>query len=196
MKARALILVHGRGGSGEQMRAWLTGQMALPDDLLVRAPQAPHNTWYPHRFIEPKAANEPHLANSLAVLGTLVRELDEKEGISPEQILFFGFSQGACLISEYLKQNPRRYGGAIIASGGVIGTDEEALTPGGAGSLAKTPVYLGCDRADSHIPESRVITTEQIFKKLGTDVDMHLYDGLGHAVHPDALAFLSARLKA
>ncbi len=195
MKARALILVHGRGGSGEQMRAWLLEHVALPDDILVHAPQAPQSTWYPMRFVEPKEKNEPHLSNSLAVLGGLVRELDENEGISPEQILLFGFSQGACLIAEYLKQNPRRYGGAIIASGGVIGTDAEALAPGGPGSLAKTPVYLGCDRTDSHIPESRVVTTEQILNELGADVEKHLYDGLGHAVHPDALGFLSARLK-
>lgn len=195
MKNRALILVHGRGGSGEQMRAWLTAHVTLPDDLLVRAPQAPGGTWYPHRFIEPKEANEPHLSDSLAILAGLEGELG-KEGISSEQILFFGFSQGACLISEYLKQRPRRYGGAIIASGGVIGTDEEAFAPGGAGTLAETPVYLGCDRNDPHIPEDRVIVTEQVFKKFDADVDMHLYDGLGHAVHPDALAFLSARLKA
>lgn len=193
MRARALILVHGRGGSGEQMRAWLLEHMALPPELEVRAPQAPGGTWYPTRFIEPKAANEPHLSNALAVLEGVVRELDESDRISPEQVLFFGFSQGACLVSEYLKQDPRRYGGAIIASGGVIGSDEEALAPGGAGSLAETPVYLGCDRADAHIPESRVLTTEQILEKLGADVDMRLYEDLGHTVHPDALTFLSAR---
>lgn len=194
MANKALILVHGRGATANGIREFVTGHVTLPDDLLIRAPQAPENVWYPLRFIEPKEKNEPHLSNSLGVLDGLVSDL-EKEGIPPEQVVFFGFSQGACLISEYLKQNPRRYGGAIIASGGVIGTDAEALAPGGAGSLANTPVYIGCDRADSHIPESRVVITEQILKKLGVDVEMHLYDALGHAVHPDAFAFLSARLE-
>lgn len=177
------------------MRAWLASRIELPDDLLVHAPQAPGGAWYPLRFLEPKEMNEPYLSDSLATLDEIVRELDEKEGILPEQIIFFGFSQGACLISEYLKQNPRQYGGAIIASGGVIGTDNEALALGGTGSLAKTPVYLGCDHNDPHIPEARVITTEQILGKLGAHVDMHLYDSLGHAVHPDALVFLAARLQ-
>lgn len=186
--------MHGRGGRGEQMRTWLTGRFNLPDDCQILAPQAPNNTWYPQRFVVPKEENEPHLSHSLATLERLVRDL-EKQGISHEHVVFFGFSQGACLISEYLKQNPARYGGAVIASGGVIGTDAEAEEQDSDGTLLQTPVYLGCDRVDAHIPEERVVVTERLLKKLGADVEMHLYDNLGHAVHPDAFKFLSAHVK-
>lgn len=194
MQNKALILVHGRGATAEGIRSFVTSHVSIPDDVLIFAPQAPGNAWYPHRFIEPKAANEPHLSLSLDTLDALVTEAQD-QGIEPGHVTFFGFSQGACLISEYFKQNPRRYGGAVIASGGVIGTDEEAQAPGGTGSLAGTPVYLGCDHNDAHIPESRVTLTERVLSEKGAEVEMHLYNGLGHAVHPDALAFLSARIK-
>ena len=194
MKNRALILVQGRGATAEGIRTFATGKVTVADDFVILAPQAPGNTWYPFRFIEPKEKNEPYLSEALGVLDGLVRDLG-KQRIAPEPGIFFGFSQGACLIAEYLKQNPRRYGGAVIASGGVIGTEAEAEESMGSSTLSGTPVYLGCDHADAHIPEASVLLTERLLNELGADVEMHLYDGLGHAVHADAFVFLSDRIK-
>jgi phospholipase/carboxylesterase len=36
------------------------------------------------------------------------------------KILLLGFSQGACLSSEFVIRHPRRYGGLLVRSGGLI----------------------------------------------------------------------------
>ena len=84
------------------------------------APQAANQTWYPYRFLEPMARNEPWLSSALQRVGDLVQQV-EGAGISAERIVLGGFSQGACLASEFAARNARRYGGLLVFSGGLIG---------------------------------------------------------------------------
>ena len=45
---KALILIHGRGGSADDIIG-LSEYLAVDDYLLI-GPQADENTWYPHSF--------------------------------------------------------------------------------------------------------------------------------------------------
>ncbi len=184
----ALVLLHGRGSTAHNILSFAQG-IHLPHACLLIAPHAPGDTWYPRRFIVPQKENEPHLSQSLAIVDDTVAHILNTYTLSTNHIAFFGFSQGACLTAEYLKGNPSRFLGAVLMSGGLIGTDEEIEK--GGGDLENTPIYLGCDRTDPHIPSERVLATDRIFTKLGADAHAQLYTGLGHAVHPDAVAFLS-----
>src|SRR3954464_11610184 len=56
----AMILLHGRGGSSQDMLA-LAEHLALPDIACV-APEAAGNSWWPQSFLAPIAANEPALS--------------------------------------------------------------------------------------------------------------------------------------
>jgi len=56
----------------------------------------------------PLEANEPDLSSALGIVDTLVNEAREK-GFSDQQIVFGGFSQGACLASEYVARNATKY---------------------------------------------------------------------------------------
>src|SRR5690606_40701033 len=77
------------------------------------------------------------------------------------------------------------YGGVVGLSGGLIGPDG---TPRDyAGSLDGTPVFLGCSDVDPHIPEARVRHSADVLARLGADVDMRLYPGMGHTVNQDEL---------
>ena len=147
----AVILVHGRGASAE-------GMLGLADafgtqDVAYVAPQAPSSSWYPYSFMAPISQNEPHLSDALDTLASIVDELD-RQGMPSERIVLLGFSQGACLALEFAARNARRYGGVVGLSGGLIGP--EATPRNYSGSLAGTPVFLGCSDVDSHIPLSRV----------------------------------------
>lgn len=79
---------------------------------------------------------------------------EANEGDVPtDRVVVLGFSQGACLASEYVARNPTRYGGLAALSGGLIG---ETVDPDDyEGDLERTPVFLGCSDADPHIPEER-----------------------------------------
>jgi predicted esterase len=50
------------------------------------------------------------------------------------------------------------------------------------GSLEGTPVFLGCSDADSHIPAERVRQSAEVLERLGGEVTMRLYPGMGHTI--------------
>lgn len=184
---RVLILLHGRGGVSWPVLQW--GATHLPQ-AWVMAPQAMNNTWYPERFMEPQGDNQPYLASALAVVETLVLEAI-RHGCGKDQIVIGGFSQGACLAAEYLKRHPGPYAGGVIMSGGLIGTDAE-VRERVAGDMAGTPMYIGCDENDPHIPWGRVQETIAYFDTFGADVHMGKYQSLGHTIHADAVKFVQA----
>src|SRR5215207_1820470 len=124
----ALILVHGRGGDAGEMLG--LAELVAPPALACLAPQAAGHTWYPHRFTEPVARNEPHLSSALSVLSDLVDRL-VGNGIPAERIALLGFSQGACLALEFALRRAQRLGAVLGLSGGLIG-DRVAPPPAGA----------------------------------------------------------------
>lgn len=184
----ALILLHGRGGSSHNIMEFAE-RLRLRPDVLIIAPQASGNQWYPQRFMVTQEENEPHLTSALAVVAASLAHCAGL-GIPHEHVVIAGFSQGACLSAEYAARNPRRYGGVCVMSGGLIGSDEEIHARTWEGDFAGTPVYIGCDARDTHIPLERVQATSAIFTNLQARVQEKVYEDLGHSIHPDALSFL------
>ncbi|MGI9253930.1 MAG: alpha/beta hydrolase, partial [Thermomicrobiales bacterium] len=64
------------------------------------------------------------------------------------------------------------------------------------GSLAGTPVFLGCSDVDSHIPASRVEESAVRFRELGALVDMRLYPGMGHTINRDEISAVHVMVEA
>jgi phospholipase/carboxylesterase len=186
----AVVLVHGRGASAEDILT-LVPEIAQPGFAYL-APQAAGGQWYPYRFMEPVERNEPWLSSALDLVGHTVANL-EAEGIPAEKIVLLGFSQGACLVLEYAARNPRRYGGVVGLSGGLIGADEE-LGPY-VGSLQGTPVFLGCSDIDPHIPALRVRYTAEAMQEMEGEVTLRLYRGMGHLVNQDEIDFVKGLLE-
>lgn len=178
----AMILVHGRGGDAESILD-LANLLAHPDFAYL-APQAAGNTWYPYSFLMPIPQNEPGLSSGLQVIADLISEI-EATGIPAERIVLAGFSQGACLASEFVARHARRYGGLLAFSGGVIGP------PGTPrhyeGSLAGTPIFLGCSDVDPHIPLERGQETAVTFTYLGAQVTTKIYPRMGHTIIQDEI---------
>jgi phospholipase/carboxylesterase len=179
----AMVLLHGRGASARDILT-LTPALDAPGWVFL-APQAKNGTWYPMPFTAPIESNEPWLSGALAVIAGTLRRLREA-GLSAERTVLLGFSQGACLTLEYAARNGRRYGGVVGLSGGLIGPDGTPRED--AGSLAGTPVFLGCSVGDPHIPEHRVHHAAEVLRGLGGDVTTRLYPDLGHSVNEDEMA--------
>jgi phospholipase/carboxylesterase len=178
----AMVMVHGRGATAESILS-LVPEIHQPGFAYL-APQAAGNTWYPNRFLEPIASNEPYLSSALAAVAAVMTSI-QQSGIPSERIVLLGFSQGACLTLEFAARNAQRYGGLIGLSGGLIGPDD---TPRDyPGSLDKTPVFLGCSEVDFHVPKARVDESAAIFRKLGGEVIEKLYPNMGHTTNEDEL---------
>lgn len=185
----AVLLVHGRGASAEDILT-LANEFGIPD-VAYWAPQAATNTWYPYRFLEPLAKNEPWLSSALGKVGTVLGQI-AAAGVPPEKTVLLGFSQGACLATEYAARHATRYGGVVGLSGGLIGPDG---TPRDyAGSLAETPVFLGCSDVDPHIPAARVQHSAEVLGALGGAVTLRLYPNMAHTVNQDEVRWVQALL--
>ncbi len=178
----AMILIHGRGASAESMLMFADEFEA--GDIHYRAIQAKGHTWYPRSFMAPKEMNQPGIKSGLQAIYDQISELNEAN-IPAKKIILLGFSQGACLTTEFAARHPQQYAGIVGLSGGLIG---DKIDPQNyKGSMEQTPVFLGCSDRDPHIPQERVDLTEEVLQKIGANVTKKIYVGMGHTVNRDEI---------
>ena len=182
----AMILVHGRGASARDIMT-VAEEVRLPGWCFL-APDAPGGQWYPSPFTAPLAANEPWLSAALGTVDGLVAEVGA--ALPVERLVLVGFSQGACLTLEYAARNARRYGGVVGLSGGLIGPEDAPRDH--PGSLAGSPVFLGCSDVDPYIPRERVEQAAVVLGALGGEVTTRLYPGMPHTISADELDLVRA----
>jgi phospholipase/carboxylesterase len=187
----ALVMVHGRGASARDILSF-AAELAAPGFVYL-APQAAGNSWYPNSFLAPISSNEPWLSSALATLDGVIDQV-AAAGVPLDRIMLLGFSQGACLMLEYVVRHARRYGGVVGWSGGVIGPDGTRRDY--TGSLAGAPVFLGCSDIDPHVPRARVDLTADVLRGLGADVTERIYPDMGHTVNQDEIDFVRAMMAA
>ena len=178
---RAAVLVHGRGSGPESMLD-LAGRLAAAGVRCV-LPAAAGNTWYPQRFTAPLAQNEPWLTWALEALDAHARD----------DAALIGFSQGACLVLEYVARHPRRYHAVAALSGGLIGADGELTRPQG---LDGTPLLITTAEDDDWVPVERTRESAEILAAAGARVDLRVFPPSSHAIRAeeaDAVAALVPR---
>ena len=185
----AVLLLHGRGASAQSILA--LAEQLPQEEVAYFAPQAPRQTWYPYSFLVPIAQNEPHLSAALTTIANAIAQLNQL-GVPNHRLIIGGFSQGACLACEFVARHPQRYGGVWIFSGGLIGDQIDSARY--TGSLAGTPIFLGCSESDFHIPAERVRASAELLTQLGGNVICKLYPKMGHTINQDELIFANAML--
>ena len=187
-----MVMIHGRGATAAGILQ-LANALSTTKKLHLRAPQAANNTWYPYSFMAPSDNNEPNLSSALQKIYSIVRNL-KNEGFEEKDIFLLGFSQGACLASEFIARHPQKYGGLIALSGGLVGVGDKVNAEDYNGDLQGTPVFMGCSDTDPHIPKERVDVSEQIFEKINASVIKKLYPGMGHLVNEDEIKHIDQLL--
>ncbi|TMD13822.1 MAG: phospholipase [Chloroflexi bacterium] len=177
----AMILLHGRGATAEDIMT-IASEVQQPGWAYL-APQAAGNAWYPNPFTAPLESNEPYLSAALDMVSKLVERVEST--VPVHRILLLGFSQGACLALEWSARNARRYGAVVGLSGGLIGP--EGTPRDYEGGFDQTPVFLGCSDVDPYIPVQSVVETGHVLKRMGADVAVRFYPGMGHMVGVEEL---------
>ncbi len=180
---KALIMIHGRGGSAEDILS-LRNYLNVEDYALL-APQARENSWYPYSFIAPISQNEPWLSSALELVKETLDEITAV-GISTENVDLLGFSQGACLTLEFAARNAQKFGGIVAFTGGLIG--DKIHSENYKGHFKNTPVFIGSSNPDPHVPVQRVRETTVILKSMQADVTEKIYNGMGHTISEDEIA--------
>ena len=180
---RALIMVHGRGASAEDILS-LADHLPVKDYALL-APEATGHSWYPYSFLAPPAQNQPWLGSALNLLGTVVDDI-LAAGIAKDKIFFLGFSQGACLTLEFAARKAARYGGVAAFTGGLIG--DKIYTENYKGNFDGTPVFIGTGDHDPHVPLQRVEATTALLRGMHADVTERVYPGRPHTILAEEIA--------
>jgi predicted esterase len=196
--AGVLVLLHGRGGSAQDM-------LALAKDIFPQepgegrgrfawfVPEAAGRQWYPYSLLEKLERNRPALNSALGLVKRVLAKA-EAAGVAPERTVLLGFSQGAGVALEFAVRHPHRYGGIIALSGGLLGA--EGTPRDYEGSLEGTPVFLGAGDIDPHLPRRRVTETAEVLERLGAVVTRRTYAGLGHAIDPEEIGVAREMMEA
>ncbi|WP_371157396.1 alpha/beta hydrolase [Jannaschia sp. 2305UL9-9] len=189
---RGLVLIHGRGGSGRDMRG-LIGPLGA-EGMEIATPEAPGNSWWPTSFLAPAAQMAGPLDAGLAAVDEAARSL----GLPRDAVALVGFSQGACLALEYAARRGAGLGAVIALSGGLVGQgDEGDPTDALYGHCDKAFDYdadltglralITCHEADPHIPLARAITSEAVLDRLGATARLIMHPGPGHQPMQDGI---------
>ncbi len=187
--AGAVVLLHGRGASAEDILG-LAHAMFDPR-LAYLAPQAAGSAWYPNSFMAPRASNEPWLSSALELVQSLVARI-AAAGLATDRIALVGFSQGACLSTEFVASHPARFAAVLAFTGGLIGPPGADLHH--PGSLAGTPIFLGSGDPDPHVPWSRVEESAAVLTSMGAEVTTRRYPGRPHTVSAEEIEIASKLL--
>lgn len=181
--SRALILLHGRGGSAGDILQ-IARYLNIADAALL-APQATNQTWYPYSFMAPVKDNEPWLSSAIAIVKQTA-DAALKAGIPEKKTYFLGFSQGACLMLEYIARHARHYGGAVAFTGGLIG--DQLYTENYKGDFKQTPVFIGTSDPDFHVPVERVHASTRILTQMNAAVTEKVYPHMGHTISEEEIS--------
>jgi predicted esterase len=117
----------------------------------------------------------------------------QSEGVSADRIAIGGFSQGACLATEFVASHPRRYAALFALTGGLIG-------PAGAqfahqGDLNGLSAFFGSSDPDPHVPWSRVEQSAGILEAMGAQVKLRRYENRGHTVGGEEIELVRLLLR-
>jgi phospholipase/carboxylesterase len=180
--AAATVLLHGRGASAKDILG-LAQEFDLPE-LAYLSPEAAEHTWYPYSFLSPIEQNQPWLDSALKLVAYTVDRVIEG-GIERGKIAIIGFSQGACLATEFVARHAARYGALVAFTGGLIGPPGTKFAY--SGELSGTPCFLGAGDHDPHVPWKRVEESASILSALGGSVTLRRYPGLPHTINEDEI---------
>ncbi len=185
----AMILLHGRGATAADILG--LGQVLAPANWALLAPKAAEHSWYPYSFLALRAENEPHLSSALLRVKAAL-EAALMAGIAADKVVLAGFSQGACLATEFVGRHPQRYGALLAFTGGLLGPPDQPIQL--AGDLGGTPVLLSSGDPDPHVPWARVEQSAALLESIGARVTLRRYPGRPHTITPAEIATAKAVL--
>ena len=196
--AAVVVAVHGRDQDGGYMADHLVAPLhrSLPSMtagvLAWVVPESPEQSWYPARYDAPMGENEPQLGASL---GRLDRIADRilAAGVEPERTVWVGFSQGACLVLEYMLRHPKRWGGVAVLTGAVLGPDGADRSVSGA--FAGTPFYFGVGDADPWMPASAAEAAATVVRRAGAAAIVDVTAADQHEIKPNELAAVAEMIE-
>ena len=178
----AAVVVHGRDQDPAYMLEHLVEPLAVPG-VAYLLPESPDRSWYPGRYFDPRATNEPFLGAALEACEASVG-IALEAGVPAERIVLAGFSQGACLLADLIVHRPRRWAAAALLTGALMGAPEELTT---LPALDGLPVVMVSSEHDDWVAVDDVRATARALQAAGARVDLRVLDDREHLIAPAAV---------
>ncbi len=185
---RVGIMVHGRD-QDESVMLDVVARLALTD-VGYLLPVAAQGSWYPGRYFDPVADNEPYVSWALEALEAAVTSV-HRAGVDDGRIVLCGFSQGASLVAELAARRPRRFAGVAVLTGSLLGPAGARVQPHDLGAM---PMFFASARQDPWIELGDAQATARAFELGGADVDFVVVDDREHRITDEAVAGVRALL--
>lgn len=203
-EAKSMVLfLHGYGADGADLLG-LADPLSphMPDTVFI-APDAPDPCagnamgfqWFPIPWIDGSAEEEASAGALQAVkdVDAFIARMIEQEGIGPDKLIVFGFSQGAMLALRTLVLRDEPIAGIVACSGRVLDPESFAETVN-----ARPPVLLMHGDKDDVVPPGHFNEAGQVLEAAGFEVYGHVMEGMGHGISQDglsvALTFMADKL--
>jgi phospholipase/carboxylesterase len=190
---QVVVLLHGYGSDGNDLIGlaphW---QYVLPDALFV-SPNAPQQCrmlasgfqWFDVSFEGDRlASRQLGVVEARPVLVEFLTDLWAQSGLTPQQTILVGFSQGAMMALHTGLSLPEPLMGVIAFSGAFV--PPEGF---GQGRFARPPVCLVHGDMDEVVDPELSADADVALRLAGYDVSYHVSEGVGHGIAPDGLEF-------
>lgn len=184
------VFLHGRGQTAAQMVEEVIASLDAPGVHFV-LPQAPQPAWYDAKAVDQMTkATAAQLDDALS----LVREAVDAaaKAVPGVPLIIAGFSQGACLTTEYLLRGGKADAAALL-TGCRVGASDTDLPEDLAASI---PVYVSNSDADPWVPLWASRKAEEALARLGARVHSEVFAGRGHLVSEGEMTGFSNLLRA
>lgn len=194
-----LILLHGRGSHRKDL---LTLADALPTDIVLVTPEAPHPGrawgygpgWAWYRYLGDDRVDPETLESSLEAVGGFLDRLAELVPTRPGPVVLGGFSQGGTTSLAYALRHPGRVTGVVNFSGFLA---DGALESAPDGAPTELSLFWGHGTRDPNIPHAWGEAGRTKLRRAGADVTSRDYS-IGHWIAPeevaDAIAWMRTRV--
>ncbi|NNJ68303.1 MAG: prolyl oligopeptidase family serine peptidase [Boseongicola sp.] len=188
-----VMFLHGYGADGNDLLG-LAEPLAphMPDTVFI-APNAPDRSmanpmgfqWFPIPWIDgsSEAAAGEGLLQAARRLDAFIDKVLADEGLSPDRLILFGFSQGTMMS---LHVAPRR----ADPVAGIVGFSGRLMIPDALAheALTRPPVLLVHGDADDVVPFADMQAAANALQDAEFDVYGHVMQGTGHGIAPDGLS--------
>lgn len=198
-----VVFLHGYGANGADLLGLADPLMPHMPGTAFVAPDAPESCagvpfghqWFPIPWIDgsTEEASEAGMMRAVDDLNLYLDQVLEAEGVTPDRMVLFGFSQGTMMS---LHVGPRRPGEVA----GIVGFSGRLLRPEALADevVSRPPVLLVHGDQDDVVPAQALPETGEALSEAGFDVYAHVMKGTAHGIAPDglsvALAFMQERL--
>jgi phospholipase/carboxylesterase len=187
-----VIFVHGYGADGADLLGLAEPIAPHLPSVAFYAPDAPEpcagnpggRQWFPIPWIDgsTEAAAESSLVRSAADLDAFVDRVLADEGLAPDRLVLFGFSQGTMLSLHIAPRRPEPIACIVGFAGRLLAPERLA-----AETVSRPPVLLLHGDADEIVPPESLPLAAEALEQAGFDVSTFVMRGTAHGIAPDGL---------